>query len=339
MTRTLLLNVFTYHRVLPWPSKNAVSVPLFLRQLDYLQKHYRIINATELESFLNEGGHSEKPLAVLTFDDGWLDNWLVVTPILKGRKIPALLALSTSLVHGGSLRTQMNCSEMHLELDEAFSRALYQSDSVAFLSWEEINAMQETGLWSIEAHGHSHRATYYSIPKNIEFFPNKNHWALQSALGEKPFPGVPVGELVSELACRKRRPQVRPRNDGFTLEVVETLSQFKERVKFDFSQCISLIHQHTGHSPLFFFWPWGNYSTASLQIVKEMGFRYTFSTEKGYEEGQEVRVDPSISWPLPRIGVSEKWNKFKKDSIIFRSKTLTKLRSYISPSKSGLKEA
>ncbi|MBI4356597.1 MAG: polysaccharide deacetylase family protein [Gammaproteobacteria bacterium] len=331
MRHSTLLNVFTYHRILPWPSKNGVSVQTFLQQLDYLQEHYRILDARQLECFLSEGWQvSNKPLAVLTFDDGWLDNWLIATPILKARKISALLALSTGLVHSGALRTQADCADIRLASDEAFSRALYQGDPCAFLSWEEIKAMQETGLWSIEAHGHSHRASYYSLKqlKEEDCFPKKNHWALQSALGEDPFQGVPVGELVSELACRRKK--LRCSN---LLQYAESFDQFKERVKSDMAECVSLIYRHTMRFPIFFFWPWGHYSTASLQIAKESGFRYTFSTEKGY-----VRI-PGPTEPLPRIGVSEKLNKFKKDSIIFRSKTLSKLRSFVQPTKKGLREA
>ena len=341
-----LLNVFMYHRILPQPSPDGVSVKMFERQLDYLQTHYVILDADHLLKFLEGTFAPPKPAAVITFDDGWLDNWLFATPILKTKHIPVLLALTTGFTHDGSVRHDLSDPTARLKSAEAFSNALYEQRYDAFLSWAELKAMQASGLWHIQAHGHTHAMHYHKIDAR-QWYPKHNHWSLRHALGGgQPVAGVPTSQLVSDLACRQQRlapdlwQQLKTAPAAAhkicaahpsPLECTETVAQFRERIAHDLYTCASLIEEKLGQRPDFLFWPWGHYSATSLQIAKECGFRYTFTTEKGY-----------ISLPLsnnvlPRIGVSENWGKFLRNTIVQRSPCWSWLRQQLGHTESGFR--
>ena len=96
--------------------------------------------------------------------------------------------------------------------------------------------------------------------------------------------------------------------------------------------CSRIIREITSQPPVLFFWPWGVHSEAAVQAAREAGFLYTFSTQKGW-------IRPATGeFVLPRIGVSDRWGKFRRNAMVFRHPALAALHSWISPSPSGLRQ-
>ena len=98
--------VLTYHRVLEkWdPTLDysqpgmVVTVPTFERQLAFLHRHFEIV---ALGALLNGEGSrrvASRPRCVITFDDGWRDNYDLALPILRRRGIPATIFLTTDFI-------------------------------------------------------------------------------------------------------------------------------------------------------------------------------------------------------------------------------------------------
>lgn len=342
-----MLTVFMYHRVLPEVFPDGVSVETFNRQLRYLAEHYDVLDATRLMAFTEAKATFSGPCAAIVFDDGWVDNWLFATPILQNFGLPAILALTTGYVHAGPARQCPDLPEVHVPCTQGMQRAVYDNDPGAFLRLDELKRMLDTGLWSIQAHGHSHNAGYYRLDARQGVFPERDHWALRYALqGLTPFSGAPRGEIASELACRRRaiKPTVLAalRAGAGSLESIlsgepeplmlrETTADFCRRVRSDLEQCRSVIASLGTPSPELLFWPWGQYSEASVAIARECGFRRSFSVEKGCIVAGDTR------YVLPRIGVSENWRKFQRNGFVFRHPFLIGLHRIISPSPKGVR--
>lgn len=68
-----------------YPGFAALSLRNFERQLDHLQRHFRIVAIEEILQWRD----ADLPAAVLTFDDGYLDHFTTVFPILEQRKLRA----------------------------------------------------------------------------------------------------------------------------------------------------------------------------------------------------------------------------------------------------------
>ena len=343
-----ILNIFLYHRVLPEPSESVVSVSMFRQQLDYILARYSILTVEQLIAFLHGEYETQGPAAVITFDDGWVDNWLFATPVLQDKGVPAILALSTGFLHDGPVRTPADSDSACLFYDVAYRRALYDNDKQAFLAKGEIQAMVESGVWSIQAHGHIHARRYFRIDPGCGFFPESDDFSLRYALnGRDPFPGLPVGKLASDLACPRTRVhpdlmdslKASPSHAadilaGFEhpLEIVENEKQYEARVTADIACCRKVIGELTGKAPALMFWPWGHYSRIALAAARKTGLEFTFSVEKGLVFCGDTK------YVLPRISVSRKWSKFRRNVIVFRHPILAAIHARISPSPSGLKE-
>ncbi|MGB0733923.1 MAG: polysaccharide deacetylase family protein, partial [Pontibacterium sp.] len=90
------ITILAYHGVitkpLPFDDWCFIDEQTFEDQIAYLAKHFRIVHLSEAVKMLDEGKVSE-PTAVITFDDGYLNNYDVAYPILQRYNAPATIYL------------------------------------------------------------------------------------------------------------------------------------------------------------------------------------------------------------------------------------------------------
>ena len=100
------LLVLTYHRVLAGrredPLRTIVSLKVFLKQIDFLERNFHITGLDEaVKDFSSRRRPAAKTSVVLSFDDGSIDNYEVVFPILKKRGLPAAFFVSSGYIGSG----------------------------------------------------------------------------------------------------------------------------------------------------------------------------------------------------------------------------------------------
>lgn len=99
------LLVLVYHRVLPYrapnPLNTIVSRDTFTRQLEIIARRYPTISLGETVTQCRSGRAKAGVQVVLTFDDGYWDNYEVVLPILEAKGIPAAFFLATDYLEAG----------------------------------------------------------------------------------------------------------------------------------------------------------------------------------------------------------------------------------------------
>ena len=82
-----------------FPSMNTVSADIFRKQMEYLKKSdYKVITLDELVSGIKLGESFSKKSVVITFDDGYEDNYIHAFPILKGLQLPATVFLISDTI-------------------------------------------------------------------------------------------------------------------------------------------------------------------------------------------------------------------------------------------------
>jgi peptidoglycan/xylan/chitin deacetylase (PgdA/CDA1 family) len=98
--------ILLYHRVIPSDKLSKVySSPhivvrqdTFEKQMKFISQNYTVLS---LDEFLVHRSH-EKPLplktVIVTFDDGWRDNYMYAFPVLRKYSIPATIFLTTQFV-------------------------------------------------------------------------------------------------------------------------------------------------------------------------------------------------------------------------------------------------
>lgn len=161
-----------------------VKESMFRSQIEHLKEHYSVVTLTEALRTL--GQPSKKPKVVITFDDGYANNYTVAYPILKELQIPATIFLVPSMLGTNKLfwydrlRTSLvgdlesNKIEEIVEsyksrhphsidhlVDEfvrgyklASNQQIY--DAYGILTYGQVHEMQSSGLITFDSHTNRH---------------------------------------------------------------------------------------------------------------------------------------------------------------------------------------
>ncbi|MGB9179809.1 MAG: polysaccharide deacetylase family protein [Pyrinomonadaceae bacterium] len=132
--------VILYHHVITdKPKAMGLSTGAFARHVRFLKKHYRIVSLPEALKMLR-AGRVDAPTVVLTFDDGYAENFLCLRAVAEAENIPVTHFVCTQRVAEGA------------EFDH--DTEVGERGFTAF-SWEQIRYMERHGA-TIGSHTRNH---------------------------------------------------------------------------------------------------------------------------------------------------------------------------------------
>ena len=154
--------VLMYHHVRPEAGMIACTPENFEDQLRWLQKQgYRSLTLAEFNEHLN--GKDVGKAVLITFDDGYLDNWVYAYPLLQKYQFNATIFLVTSWLNHGPLRSHLGQGDLPTCPEHYECEALVEQDRTdeVILRWSEVQAMRESGV--VEFHSHTHTHTRWDL--------------------------------------------------------------------------------------------------------------------------------------------------------------------------------
>ena len=92
--------VLYHHLVADRPSHIGIPTEEFWKHARFLRRHYDVVSLTEAIEMLRSGRVS-RPTIVLTFDDGYRDNFVNLRAITERLQLPAVLFISTEHISNG----------------------------------------------------------------------------------------------------------------------------------------------------------------------------------------------------------------------------------------------
>lgn len=125
----------------------------FEDQISILKSNgYNFITFDDLEQIDNNKMEMPDKPIIITFDDGYLNNYVNAYPILKKLDAKATFFVSTANIVNESLE--------------------YDENKLKFMSWEQLLEMENSGVIDIQSHGDSHinlaESTPYDITQNVD---------------------------------------------------------------------------------------------------------------------------------------------------------------------------
>lgn len=152
--------VLMYHHVNPEGDFINIKPLIFEKQIRFLKRHgFTALHTDELLMILKGQKQSPKKPVMITFDDGWLDNWQFAFPILKKYDMKAVIFVITSLISEGGKRNRFDEGNLvSLPSHEECHRMIEAGrGSEVMLSWDEVREMEASGLIDIQSHTHTHQ--------------------------------------------------------------------------------------------------------------------------------------------------------------------------------------
>ena len=159
-----------YHYVSRFPGAIAVSPDQFEDQCRGMAEHgWRGIGLDEAEAFLLKGAPLPPRSLLITFDDGYLDNYVYAWPILRKYGHKGVVFAVTERVEA-----EKKCRPTLADVWEGLPPSSlppvdapmhdtpfgYQVRRDMFFSWEEARHMESSGVMAVAAHSARHLAVF-----------------------------------------------------------------------------------------------------------------------------------------------------------------------------------
>jgi peptidoglycan/xylan/chitin deacetylase (PgdA/CDA1 family) len=317
--------ILYYHRIFPNGPAPDVTLSLFEWEMAYLRKRYQVLSLMELLEYLNGDFKLDRPGVVITFDDGWFDNFVYAWPVLKKYGLKATIFVSTGKIRSDSGvrptiedcrggRTNFDSLQKPKSVEKGFIESL-SGDFQEFLTWEELRVMQKSLIFDIQSHGVEHRKIFCSDQAEGTV-KGKIGWSLLSASPEIK-EGVSLYPLRSSLAARAYSP------DGQGIGSWETEVEMRRRILGELIESRDRITSEIGDKPLHLCWPWGQYCDAGIELAKEAGYEACYTTKAG-----TISKDTDI-YRIPRVSTSGGKLTFVKRSMIYSNPLFSKAYGYL----------
>jgi peptidoglycan/xylan/chitin deacetylase (PgdA/CDA1 family) len=225
----------------------CISIENFEMQLNYLlEQKYYFATLDEVVKYVKAEITLPEKTIIITFDDGFQDNYKYAFPVLKKRGIKAAIFINTGFIG------------RRLSAKEAFGEIESQSKDIFFnfLSWDEIMEMSNNGI-DFEPHTHTHAnltvLTEPEIEKEIKLSKDILEERLSKPAKHFSYPYGEYNESVRDFVRKMGfesiwavRPCVnlKPKMDLYTLPRKGSINMSLERFKIlisDYEKCMFFV--------------------------------------------------------------------------------------------------
>jgi peptidoglycan/xylan/chitin deacetylase (PgdA/CDA1 family) len=271
---------------------------------------YQTLLVSDLESCYKKGQALPKKSMMLTFDDGYYDNYAIVFPLLKKYNLKAVIFINTLFI--ADHRTDNNVKiELSPKVNAQLIKKYFLGEdctSMQYATWNELLEMEHSGLVEIHCHTHRHgmciatneikgvisKSTF--VPSDIRIAMNgsvdegtpifKNRGEFTTAGFELTKAGLEKFKLFYNEHKGNKDFIKKAQSFIFTQFTQQDLNPnsteiFERRVKDDISINKNLIDTHLKKNSNAFAWPYGHRSNDSISYLKSKGMEYFFTCKKG----------------------------------------------------------
>lgn len=159
--------IFMYHSVSLNSEFFTVTPENFEMQMEYLYKNkYNVVALSSLVDYVKKGIKIPTKTVVITFDDGYEDNYLHAFPLLKKFCFPASIFLVTNWIGNKKYKNKRGIE-------------------MPMLDWGQIKEMHDSGLVDFEPHTASHPRLSRIHILDVEDEINKSKDHIERRLGKR----------------------------------------------------------------------------------------------------------------------------------------------------------
>ena len=319
-----------------WPSKDIVPVltfhsvgmnepgwiwqqlsekaDVFEKLLQKLRSYgYQTITLSQLYAHMSGKRPCKPKSIVLMFDDGYLDNWVTVYPLLKKYGMCGTVYVNPDFVDPGT--------ETRPTLNDFPDSDVSQT---GFMNWAELKQLDESGVLDVQSHSLTH-TWYFTGPNIVDYYTQSSAatypWMAWNARPErKPYYlqedqtlfvpwGTPVFEYEKSLLARRFFPDanqvqkvvnsVGSDADSALLQstdsspfpgTYESEQDYEARVRGELMESKAIIEHRLNKTVEFLCWPGGGVNADVKRLAAEVGYKsWTLPSRRATRQAQPSR--------------------------------------------------
>ena len=286
-TRKSFVLCLMYHSVDNEKGKGGIFVNEFEEHIKWIKDK----KTFKMEELKNLNYTLPKNSILITFDDGYKNNYTLAFPILKKYNMKATIFLNTKFIGKDEF----------------------------YLNWDEIKEMYESGLVDFQLHTHSHQLTikdisvldFYDEESSPYFKRESYNLFFEGNYDEKKdkekLYGLPVFKLRSKISISGYKPkkdfikkyqnikQLQKFNKNEKKDFLNKLfkekqneffdkiseEQFRKTVEFEILENKKIIEKNLGKTPDCLAYPWGHRYNGNREDIRKLGVDVFITTRKG----------------------------------------------------------
>lgn len=285
--------VLMYHGLVPDEASidawTMIRESEFRWQMQYLKTHCDVLSVEDLVSRgfdgMWAGEVTRRRKVLITFDDGYRSNYLYAYPILRDFELPATIFLATGFVDTANvfwydkIIHALQASRCRsVDLRKVGLPAFDISSDTPERRWADI----QTVLTAVKVHDAAARETLAEQVDRQCAAPREGMELFRALTGE-------------DIVAMRGDPLISFGSHTHGHEILTQLTGTQARATIERS--LMILHELLGEECGLFSYPNGDFNVQLIALLKTLGIRYSFTTEKGFWN--------SASNPraVPRIGV------------------------------------
>lgn len=317
MTKNPAVPVIMYHSI-GIPNKNwqwsylTCPYEIFESHLRWMKKKgFHTISLQHLYDYMKEGAALPKNSIVLTFDDGYLDNWVFAYPLLRKYGFRGAIYVNPEFTD------PRNIIRKNLEDVWRGEAKIGELQTTGYLSWKEMKEMEDEEVMDIQSHTMSH--TWYPMSNRIIDFRHPRDpyiwmtWNNNPA--KKPYLQIDDEELVNYgepvceygraigirryfldenleefmtnyvkekggkdfFRCKNWRDELHEvarkyKEENRLNERYETEEEYEERVYYELQKSKEIAEDKIDKEVKFLCWPGGAVTGKALKMASDIGY-------------------------------------------------------------------
>lgn len=288
MSKKLFVAMYHYTRDLKnsrYPEIKGLDKALFIKQLDFFKKNFNVVTMEQvIEAWNSPNGKLPENALLLTFDDGYIDNYLIVFPALKERAlqgsffIPGKTFTENVLLDVNKIHFVLASADIYKLVEDLKKRMEYyrSNDKYKFALTEELwNRYAVSNRFDI-------KETIFVKRMLQTVLPEKLRGIIASELFEK-YVGFPEDKFARELYMN--REQIRlMKNEGMYIGLhgydhywLANLNE--QELHTDIDKMLDVMNEFIDKDNWVMNYPYGNYSDMVINYISSKGCKLGMTTE------------------------------------------------------------
>lgn len=296
-----------------YPEIKGLDINLMEEQFNFFKKNFNVIKMEDLISSIYDNKELPENPLLLTFDDGYIDNYSVALPMLKkfgfqgSFFIPAKTfkenkVLDVNKIHfilaSASNRIEELLNDLFIELDMNRANNNYLSNDLLYQHYAIANRFDDKNIVFIK------RILQTAIPESIRNIITDKLF--------KKYIGIPEGEFAKELYLNENQIQTLKKEGmhigvhGYDHYWLGNLSE--EEMMTDIDKAINAMKDYIDLDNWVMNYPYGSYNDNVIKYVSSKGCKLGLSTVVDV-----VDINNCNKYSLPRLDCNDfppKSNKY-----------------------------